>query len=279
MSTTSRSAPGRCRPRHDEPPPPARRPSRRRPARRVRVFDRDETIGRNKPFKDLAWGLASRGVAVLRFDKVTFAHSAEVKSATGFTVADEYVPHALAAVELLRQHRGVDPSRIFLLGHSLGGTVAPRVAAREPSLAGLAILAGGAEPMQWSIVRQVRYLASLDPDTAAVPEHAVEALAEQARLVDSPELSESTPAEQLPLRHPRPLLARPSRHSPVAVAASLDCPIFLLQGGRDYQVTVEDDLERWKAGPRRAPQRDHPRLPRRQPPVLLRHRPLHAGRI
>ena len=36
--------------------------------------DRDETIGRNKPLKDLAWGLASAGVGVLRFDKVTFAH-------------------------------------------------------------------------------------------------------------------------------------------------------------------------------------------------------------
>jgi dienelactone hydrolase len=211
------------------------------------VLDRDETIGRNKPFKDLAWGLASRGVAVLRFDKVTFAHSAEVKSATGFTVADEYMPQALAAIELLRQHRGVDPKRIFLLGHSLGGTVAPRVATREPSLAGLAILAGGAEPMQWSMVRQVRYLASLDLDTAAFAEHAVEALAEQARLVDSPELSESTPSEQLPFGTPAPYWLDLRAHSPVAVAASLDCPIFLLQGGRDYQVTVEDDLERWKA--------------------------------
>jgi hypothetical protein len=42
-------------------------------------FDRDETIGRNTPFKDLAWGLASYGVAVLRFDKVTYAHRGELK--------------------------------------------------------------------------------------------------------------------------------------------------------------------------------------------------------
>ena len=40
-------------------------------------LDRDETIGRNKPFKDIAWGLASRGVAVLRFDKVTYTHAAQ----------------------------------------------------------------------------------------------------------------------------------------------------------------------------------------------------------
>ncbi|MFF2009452.1 alpha/beta hydrolase family protein [Streptomyces sp. NPDC058195] len=95
--------------------------------------DRDETIGRNKPLKDLAWGLASRGVAVLRFDKVTHAHGAQVTKVRDFTVADEYVPDAVAAVGLLRQHPAVDAARVFLLGHSLGGTVAPRVAAREPS--------------------------------------------------------------------------------------------------------------------------------------------------
>src|SRR4051794_12259806 len=94
-------------------------------------LDRDETIGRNKPFKDLAWGLAAKGIATLRFDKVTFAHPAQVARTVGFTVNDEYLHHALAAVELLRHRPGVDPARIFLLGHSLGGTVAPRVAVAD----------------------------------------------------------------------------------------------------------------------------------------------------
>jgi uncharacterized protein len=87
--------------------------------------DRDGTIGRNKPLRDLAWGLASRSVAVLRFDKVTFAHPSEVRKAHDFTVADEYIPHAVAAVHLLGQHPAVDAERIFLLSHSLGGTVGP----------------------------------------------------------------------------------------------------------------------------------------------------------
>ena len=55
-------------------------------------LDRDETIGRNKPFKDLAWGLATRGVAVLRFDKVIYGHPVEVKQVANFTVVDEYTP-------------------------------------------------------------------------------------------------------------------------------------------------------------------------------------------
>ncbi len=90
-------------------------------------FDRDETSGPNKPLKDLAWGLASRGVAVARFDKLTPSR----------TMTDEYLPPAIAAVRLLRQQRTVDPARVFLLGHSMGGKVAPRIAAAEPSVAGL----------------------------------------------------------------------------------------------------------------------------------------------
>ncbi|HEY3483491.1 MAG TPA: hypothetical protein VGL02_31875, partial [Streptomyces sp.] len=91
-------------------------------------FDRDLTTGPNKPFKDLAWGLASRGVAVVRFDKVTHTHP-EVGSAPGFTMVEEYVPHALAAGQLLQQQQNVDAARVFVLGHSGGGKATPRVVA------------------------------------------------------------------------------------------------------------------------------------------------------
>jgi uncharacterized protein len=210
-------------------------------------LDRDETIGRNKPFKDIAWGLAARGVAVLRFDKVTYAHAAEVKNAHGFTLSDEYLPHAGAAVELLRVHPGVDPKRVFVLGHSLGGTVAPRVAAAEPTVAGLILMAGGAEPLHWAIVRQVRYLASLDPATEPASRPAIEELTAKARLVDSAELTPATPASELPLGAPASYWLDIRGYDPAATAAKLDKPILILQGGRDYQATVDDDLARWKA--------------------------------
>lgn len=106
-------------------------------------FDRDVTTGPNKPFKDLAWGLASRGVAVARFDKVTHVHTA-VASEPGFTMVDEYVPHAVAAVRLLQQQPGVDAARVYVVGHSGGGRAAPRVATVEGSVAGLVCLAADA---------------------------------------------------------------------------------------------------------------------------------------
>jgi uncharacterized protein len=81
-------------------------------------LDRDETIGRNKPFKDIAWGLASFDIATLRFDKVTYAHAHELKDADGFTLADEYLPDATAAIKLLEEQPAVAGDRVLLLGHS-----------------------------------------------------------------------------------------------------------------------------------------------------------------
>jgi pimeloyl-ACP methyl ester carboxylesterase len=122
------------------------------------------------------------------------------------------------------------------------------LAAAEPSIAGLVVLAGGTQPLWWAAVRQVRYLASLDPRTAAASEPAIEALAVQARRADSPDLSPSTPAGELPFGLPAPYVLDLRAYDPVAVAASLGKPMLILQGGRDYQATVADDLARWQAG-------------------------------
>jgi dienelactone hydrolase len=212
------------------------------------VLDRDATIGRNKPFKDLAWGLASIGIAVLRFDKVTYAHPGEVNQLPDFTVIDEYRPATVAALHALRDQPAVDARRIFLLGHSLGGTVTPRIAATEPSLAGLVILAAGTEPLHWSAVRQVAYLASLNPRTAAAAQPVIDAMRQQATMVDSPELSTSTPASSLPFGVPAAYWLDLRTYDPATTAAALPMPILVLQGGRDYQVTVDGDLQRWRTG-------------------------------
>jgi dienelactone hydrolase len=242
-------------------------------------LDRDETIGRNKPFKDLAWGLASAGLAVLRFDKVTLAHPREVAADQGFTVTQEYVPHGAAAVRLLRAHPAVAADRVFVAGHSLGGTVAPRVAAAAPPVAGLVLLAGGAQPMHWAAVRQFRYMAALRdsaapggggaapdspgggapdspggggaaPDSTgggAAPDSTVEVVTRQAEAVDDPGLSAATPADRLPFGVPAAYWLDLRGYDPAAAAAALGLPVLVVQGGRDYQVTVADDLSRWQA--------------------------------
>ena len=124
--------------------------------------DRDETIGANKPFKDLATGLASRGIAVLRYDKRTRVHGAKVAALTDFTVNQEVIEDVIEAVKALRAQPRIDPARVFVLGHSLGGMLVPRIATADPTIAGLIVLAGAARPLEEAIVAQSRYIAVAD---------------------------------------------------------------------------------------------------------------------
>ncbi|MBS2533734.1 hypothetical protein KGQ20_13225 [Catenulispora sp. NF23] len=207
-------------------------------------FDRDGAAGPLKPLKDLAWGLGSRGVASLRFDKVTAVHAEVLAEMIEFTAADEYLPYALDAFRQLRENPAIVTDRIYVLGHSMGGKMAPRVAAAEPGIAGLVLLAADATPMQRSAVRVARHLAGL----GLVPAEMAAVMERQAATVESPGLSRSTPIEDLPLGYSGAYWLDLRSYDPVATAKTLDLPMFIAQGGRDYQVTVTDDLALWRAG-------------------------------
>lgn len=207
--------------------------------------DRDETIGANKPFRDLAWGLASQGIAVLRHDKRTLVYGQKMVALDSFTVNDETVDDAVAAVELLRQTAKIDPARVFVLGHSLGGYLAPRIASRDSQIAGIIILAGNTRSLEDLVLEQTQYLLSLDGSLSeadqqqiATVEKAVEAT-RHAQPGDDPStlLFNAPPAYWIDL----------NTYHPVAVAQQLTQPMLILQGERDYQVTMID-FQGWKDG-------------------------------
>jgi len=130
--------------------------------------DRDETIGPNKPFKDLAWGLATRGLAVLRYDKRTLVHGQRVvQHAATFTVDDETVADAVAAVGLLRRTATIDGKRVFVVGHSLGGMLAPRIAQQVPDLGGIVIMAGLTRKVEDTMLDQFEYIFRSDGTVTA----------------------------------------------------------------------------------------------------------------
>jgi pimeloyl-ACP methyl ester carboxylesterase len=120
------------------------------------------------------------------------------------------------------------------------------VAARAP-VAGLVILAGGAQPLHHAMVRQFRYLASLAAAQGAAPPADIDAITRQAAAVDDPALSESTPSSDLPFGVPAAYWLDLRGYDPPAAAAALGKPLLIVQGGRDYQATVADDLSRWQA--------------------------------
>jgi dienelactone hydrolase len=207
--------------------------------------DRDESVGANKPFKDLAGGLASRRIAVLRFDKRTKVHGKRIGKDPAFTVDQESVEDALAAVELLRTIKAIDPKRIVVAGHSLGGELAPRIGARSEHVAGLVILAGSTRPLQEVLVEQRRYIADLDgkrtPEADAKIREAIEA---GKRITELQHGAAPKPDEWI-LGAGVAYWIDLGKYDALATARALRKPIFVAQGGRDYQVTTVD-FERWK---------------------------------
>jgi dienelactone hydrolase len=185
--------------------------------------DRDETVGPNKPFRDLAWGLADRGIAVLRYEKRTRHYAAKMAGNSKLTVREETTEDAILAAALLRTHDRIDPKRVLVLGHSLGGTLAPRIAAEDRSLAGLIILAGATRPFVDVAREQLAYLSSLTP-SAINPEEGLKALLRSA---------------------PEAYWKDFDAYKPAQTAVTLTMPMLILQGERDYQVTLAD-LQGWR---------------------------------
>jgi dienelactone hydrolase len=210
--------------------------------------DQDETIGPNKPFLDIAVGLADRGIATLRYDKRTFDYPKSVDPKT-FTPTQEFVPDALAAISLLERDPAVDPHRIFVLGHSEGGTYAPLIAKHAPQLAGVILLAAATESIGDALARQVRYLATLPGAIGAQAKAELSEVEQVAAQVDNPAvLARDSPAAILFGGVGPAYYLSSLRYNEVATARSIAQPLLLLQGDRDYQVTVADDLDVWRNG-------------------------------
>ena len=207
--------------------------------------DQDETIGPSKPFKDLAYGLASQNIAVLRYVKRTKQYGADSKGDAPFTVRDEVTDDAMAAVSLLTKMPEINRKQIYVLGHSLGGMLAPRIAAEDPQVAGIIVMAGTARPLEKVVVEQIRYIASLAPTQTPENQKQIEQAEAIAAQVESPSLKATDTVDFFGSPIPGSYFLDLRNYDPAKVAAGLKVPILVLQGGRDYQVTTAD-FDIWK---------------------------------
>ena len=210
--------------------------------------DRDETIGPNKIFQDLAWGLASQGIAVLRYDKRTLEYAKKLTPdmVAELTVKEEVIDDALLAIKVMRQTDGIDSKRVFLLGHSLGATVAPRIALQDPDLAGLIILAGITRPLEDTILDQFTYLYNLEGEMTDQQKADLESLKVKVDRVKELKISDNIPPEDLPLGIPLAYWVDLNNNRTSDAVKNLIIPVLVLQGERDYQVSSTKDFEGWK---------------------------------
>lgn len=206
------------------------------------AHDMDETIGPNKPFRDIAEGLARAGIASLRYDKRTFDHS---EGGAGLVIDAEVTDDAVAAAHLLAQQKGIDPKRVFVLGHSLGAMMAPRIGQRDPQLAGLVLLAAPARRIFDVIEQQVREQQAKAGRPPAAVEQAVQADERERKLLAA--VAPGQPAPQGTFAGmPQGYWLSWSRVDAVADAKATTLPMLILQGGSDFQVSPTLDFARWQ---------------------------------
>lgn len=203
--------------------------------------DRDETIGPNRPFLDIAHGLAARGIAVLRYDKRSKARPADFAGGE-FTVDDEVTLDAVQAVDTLRGVAGIDGTRVVVLGHSLGGMLAPRIAARTAA-AGTILFAAPSRPLLDILVEQIERMAMTDGETSDAERNAIEGLRTGIARIRN---GEDMAAAEAPLGQSATYWRSIEAVDMVADARALRTPVLLLHGERDIQVT-NADWKGWQA--------------------------------
>ena len=200
----------------------------------------DEKIFRLTPFRDLAEGLAERGVASIRYDKRTFVYGRKMRKQV-VTVKEETIEDAILAADLLRKDPRIDPDRVFIVGHSMGAMLAPRIDAEGGDFRGLILMAGTPLRMEEVMVRQLKqagqkggllglvvrleekvYMKKLD-GLYKLPEEEArkKKFAGSTTLWYFREMGQKTAADYL---------------------LETEKPVLILQGGKDFQVLPEEDF-------------------------------------
>lgn len=203
--------------------------------------DRDETIGPNKPFKDIAWGLASNDIIVIRYDKRTKVYPTETAGDKNLTVKEEVIDDAIQALKLLQTYEKVNQSRIYILGHSLGAMMAPQIVTFEKNIAGAIMLAAPARNIEDLIYNQIVYLSELDGLVDENESLAINMSIDAIEKIKTLNISE----DEKILNAYKTYWEYLYNYDQVKTAEALEIPIFILQGKRDYQVTYEDDYMIW----------------------------------
>jgi len=208
--------------------------------------NRDESFFANKMFEDIAEGLSSRNIVVLRYEKRTRTYASEM-SGTDYTLREETIEDAALAVALVRKQPEVDPERVYALGHSLGGYALPRIVSESKRqgahLAGVVFMAANARHIEDVGLEQAEFVLKDGGPPEKLKQ--LEMLKRQVEMVRHLDTNVQYPSTLLGL--PVVYFFDLKDYNAVAEATRLGLPMLFLQGERDFQVTMED-FKLWKTG-------------------------------
>ena len=206
----------------------------------------DEKIYANRPFRDLAEGLAARGIAVVRYDKRSFVHGRKLVKIPGFTVYEETIEDVLLACAMLRKDARIDKDKIFIIGHSMGGMLAPRIDAEGGDFAGLIIMAGTPRLLEDVIFEQIG-------ETIAAQKGLILFLIKKQEVGLRKKLADTYTMDAEKAKSVKVMggtsvwyFKEMGENSAPKFIARTQKPILVLHGDKDAQVRTDLDFEKYK---------------------------------
>lgn len=205
------------------------------------THDWDETVGANKPFRDIAHGLAEQGIASIRYQE-RLAKYPELAT-SDVTIREDSLDDADQAIKYAAAYDKLDTSRIFVIGHSLGGMLAPEIAAKHEEVKGIICLAGSPRRLEDIIVDQQELLIGLSEDyTESQKEEILDLTKEQAEQVKG--VTEEDKGTYLGIT--APYWYSLNQIDTPDIVTALDIPMLICQGSADWQVYADKDYTAWQ---------------------------------
>jgi len=202
-------------------------------------------------YREIAQYLAANGIASIRHDKRILTHRAITPNMPpDYTIMDEAIDDALLSAEMLRADPRIDENRVFIIGHSLGASIAPRIHAMGGNFSGLILMAGTPrDPFGELMFEQLTTAVAQAVEMAVIDEADADvqlgALQEAAELFASVLYMTEDEARTFPLpivsftaHYQRDMLLHPFSDFIEDIAV----PILVMQGGRDFQVLADVDF-------------------------------------
>jgi alpha-beta hydrolase superfamily lysophospholipase len=203
--------------------------------------DRDESVSENKPFKNIAENLYAKGISTYRFDKRTLSNPESFNDKS--SIDDEVTNDILNIVSYFKNNTEFADYQIIVLGHSLGANLLPRIANKSNNISKIILLAGNSRPLSTLITEQYDYLYKLTPSEEL--KEASQKIKEQIKVLNSKSFNLNTQKEKLPFNLSAYYWKSVLDYNPTKEIKKVKIPILILQGERDYQVTMKD-FEIWK---------------------------------
>ena len=205
--------------------------------------DMDESLGPNKLFKDLAYGLAMNGIASIRYNKRSFDYPSELAKRMNEITIDEIVTND--AVDALNLAQKLGAKKVILLAHSLGGHMAPKIASRVIT-DGVIILAGNVTELHKLLVPQYEYIMKNDT-SSKINEYLLNMVKTQVKNVEDKNFDKNTVGPLLPLGLSGIFWLSMIDYNPAKISKKQKQPYLILNGERDYQVPPAE-AKKWKNG-------------------------------